>query len=159
MKTTIVMLVAMIATLTAGAASAAQVANVSMRARVGEGQEVLIMGLYVRSEAVVLIRGVGPSLTQFDITGVLEDPMLTVFDSRGHIVAEALGFDTLNFLQHEYIVGLGDRLGAFPITGLPKDAGLAVRLAPGAYTVHLRSISGGSGIALAEVYFDDQPSS
>lgn len=154
-----VMLAAMIATLTVGAASAAQVANVSMRARVGVGQEVLIMGLYVRSEAVVLIRGVGPTLAQFDISDVLEDPMLTVFDSEGHIVAEALGFDTLNFLEHEYIVGLGHKLGAFPILGQPKDAGMAVVLAPGAYTVHLRSISGGTGIALAEAYFDDQPPS
>ena len=129
-----------------------------MRARVGEGQEVLIMGLYVRSEAVVLIRGIGPSLAHFDISGALEDPMLTVFDSEGHVVAEALGMDTLNFIEHEYVVGFAGNLGAFPISGITKDAGLVVTLPPGAYTVHLKSIAGGSGIALAEAYFDDQTS-
>jgi hypothetical protein len=73
-----------------GTADGSQLSNASTLATVGSagGGEVIsgfiLAGTGSRS---FLMRGVGPGLTKLGVTGVLSDPMLTVFNSSGQSIA------------------------------------------------------------------------
>src|ERR1035438_9139077 len=65
--------------------------NISTRGQVGVGADVMIAGLVVGpgSPNTVLIRAVGPSLAQYvpqGVSGLLEAPVLSLFDSSGALV-------------------------------------------------------------------------
>ena len=65
----------------ASGSAAGQLANLSTRAFVGSGDNVLIPGLVISGAAPrrVLVRAVGPGLAAFGVAGTLADPVLTVF--------------------------------------------------------------------------------
>ena len=65
--------------------SAPRLINISARAQVGTGSDVLIAGFVIEGTAqeTVLIRASGPALKAFGVTGVLPDPTLTVTPSGG----------------------------------------------------------------------------
>jgi hypothetical protein len=131
----------------------AKLANVSIRGRVAPGDDTLIAGFFVPTDsAAILIRGVGPSLAPFGIKDCLSDPQLTVYDSKGAVVAKSLRISDLNFVAHEQLISIFARAGAFPILGLTSDSVMFIGLPPGAYTLHITSKSGGSGIVLGEIY-------
>jgi hypothetical protein len=146
-----ILLVAVLAT-TAQAAPSSSLANVSTRARVGSGDDTFISGFVLKEEARVLVRAVGPSLAQFSVRDVLTDPRLVIYDAKGVRVAEGIPVSELNFIQHEAFITIYDRAGAFPIIGPTNDAVLFAPLPAGAYTVHVTSRSGRSGVVLGEVY-------
>ena len=54
--------------------------NLSCRARVGTGGDILIAGFVIRGTAPrrLLIRGVGPTLAGFGVAGTLADPKLEI---------------------------------------------------------------------------------
>ena len=56
-----------------GGPSSQRLANISTRALVGTGGNILIPGLYISGSGTetLLIRGDGPSLTQYGVSGVL----------------------------------------------------------------------------------------
>ena len=60
-------------------------ANVSTRARVTDGEDVLIGGFIITGDLprTVVLRGLGPSLTGLGVAGAATDPVLTLFDSTG----------------------------------------------------------------------------
>ncbi len=122
--------------------------NLSSRARVGpSGERALITGFVVGGTQPkrVLLRAIGPALTAYGVTGVLSNPRLQVYDSRGHLLFENddwSGSDTAQAIA---------QTGAFTLSAGSHDAAMVVTLAPGAYTMHV--IDGGeTGIALAEIY-------
>ena len=59
---------------------ASRLLNISTRARVGTGEQVLIAGFVIGGTGPkqVIIRGLGPSLSSFGLTGVLSNPTLGV---------------------------------------------------------------------------------
>ncbi|HSP64472.1 MAG TPA: hypothetical protein VLQ90_15895 [Pyrinomonadaceae bacterium] len=64
------------------------VANISTRAAVGTGTDVLIAGVIVdASDKKILVRGTGPSLAGFGIATFLPDPYLELHDGMGTTVA------------------------------------------------------------------------
>jgi inosine/xanthosine triphosphate pyrophosphatase family protein len=98
----------------------------------------------------VLIRGVGPALTQFGVGGVLANPVLTLFDSSGNLVATNTGWSAnVNAPQ---IAAAIQSTGAFALPPGSADSALLLGLAPGAYTAQVAGLSGTTGVALAEVY-------
>ncbi|HRE84250.1 MAG TPA: hypothetical protein PLN52_24615, partial [Opitutaceae bacterium] len=130
-----------------------QFSNLSVRGRAGFGNDTLIAGFVIESTAKqVLVRGVGPQLTEFDVAGVLADPKISVYDSAGRLVAENDNWSSGSANETAQIVATAAKAGAFPLNAGSKDAALLRTLPPGAYTVHVSGVGGTSGVAMAEVY-------
>lgn len=128
------------------------VINISTRIQVGTGANILIAGFVVQGSqaANLLIRGDGPGLSQFGVTGVLAQPVLTVFDSKGNVVATNAGWGTnANAAQ---IAAAASNDGAFALSNNSADSALLLTLQPGSYTAQVSGASGSTGVALVEVY-------
>jgi len=125
--------------------------NVSTRGRVGP--EELIAGVIINGVTPkrVLIRAVGPTLSNFGVSGVLADPVLRLVNQEtGAVVREnndwQMGNDALTVSK------AAARVGAFALPPGSKDAVLLITLPPGRYTALVSSSAGTSGIAIVEVY-------
>ncbi len=131
---------------------AARLVNVSARMNVSGGQGALIAGLVIEGNIpqTVLIRGDGPVLATFGVTGVLADPQIALF-SGGAQVASNAGW-TAGSSPSAQISAASAQVGAFPLPSGSKDSALLVTLQPGAYTVQVSSVSGATGVALVEIY-------
>jgi sugar lactone lactonase YvrE len=131
-----------------------RLANISSRALVGTSANIEIAGFVVSgptgSTEEVLIRGVGPALKQFGISGVLENPVLTLFDAAGKLVATNTAWS--NNVNAPQVAAAMQSTGAFGLPQGSADSALLLGLAPGAYTAQLTGLNGATGVALAEVY-------
>lgn len=126
--------------------------NLSSRAYVGTGANLVVSGLVISDcdNKNVLLRGVGPSLGAFGVSGVLAQPILTVLNADGEVIAQNSGWDSGD--DAEAIAAKADRLGAFPLTENSGDAALLLNLPAGVYSVHLSSGGTEGGVALMEAY-------
>jgi hypothetical protein len=61
----------------------ASLQNLSARAAVGTGGDALIAGFIIRRYASLLVRGIGPSLQAYGLSGALADPTLEFHDGAG----------------------------------------------------------------------------
>ncbi len=134
----------------AGAAQYDQrLGNLSTRAQVGTGSNIMITGFVVQDGAPkrVLIRAVGPRLATapFGLVGTLADPQVQLFNSNGVLV---LAND--NWLATDAATMAA--VGAFPLTVNSRDASLVATLSPGAYTAQVSGVNNTSGIAILEIY-------
>jgi sugar lactone lactonase YvrE len=130
----------------------AQLTNISTRADVGSGALVEIAGLVVQGAqpAQVLIRAVGPTLSTFNVSGVLAQPTLTVVDAAGDTVATNTGWSTN--ANAAAIASTASSVGAFALPAGSADCALLLTLQPGAYTAIVSGVGGTSGVALVEAY-------
>jgi len=67
----------------------ADLTNVSGRGFVGTGDNRMIGGFITaggNGSTQVVVRGLGPTLTQFGVSGALADPEITLFDGNGNVV-------------------------------------------------------------------------
>jgi hypothetical protein len=123
-------------------AANSKLANLSTRASVQTGDNVLIGGLIVMGQksADVIVRAIGPSLA---ITGAMVDPTLDLRDGNG----APLAFND-NWRSTQQ--------AAISATGLAptRDAESAIltSLPPGTYTAIVRSANALTGVAVIEVY-------
>lgn len=119
--------------------------NLSTRGFVGEGEHAVILGLVVPpwQNLTLMVRGIGPSLARFGVTGALSDARLELFNPGGRRIAT-------NDHWREY--GSAPP-GAFPLSPDSKDAMLVIGGLPsGAYTVRLSGPPGVTGVGLIELY-------
>ncbi len=121
------------------------VINVSTRGRVDTGANVLIGGFVIggSSPKKVILRGIGPSLTARGVAGALADPRLTLYNSSGTVLAVN---DNWQDTQAAEIMASG-----FAPSNTLESAIIAT-LAPGAYTMILSGMNGGTGVGLVEGY-------
>jgi hypothetical protein len=126
--------------------------NVSARMNVSGGDGVLIAGFSIAGNVpkTVLIRGVGPTLAQFNVPGVLSDPQITVY-SGSSVVATNSSWSTGTSTTAQ-LDSLFTQVGAFPLATGSNDAALILTLQPGTYSVVVTSVSSSTGVALVEVY-------
>jgi sugar lactone lactonase YvrE len=139
------------------ATSAARLVNISTRAVVGTGGNILIPGLVISGTGseTLLFRAAGPVLTSFGVSGALAQPTLTVTRAASGStpatdVATNTGWGT-NANASE-IASVSSTVGAFALPAGSADCALLVTLQPGAYTVEVSGVGGTTGVALAEVY-------
>lgn len=126
--------------------------NVSARNYCGTGNDVLIAGFVIDGTAPkrVLIRGVGPGLAKFGVTGVLADPKLEIYTkSNGSDVVFA---SNDNWCDQPGGLALRDISGPFTLDPGSADAALLLTLPPGSYSAMVSGIANATGEALVEVY-------
>jgi glucose/arabinose dehydrogenase len=128
--------------------ASSQLANISTRGFVQTGDNVMIGGFILgvnSANARVAVRGIGPSLTRFGLSGVLADPVLELRDHNGTLVVSNDNW-TDDPLSAAQLMASGLALQDL------HESGIFASLPPGAFTAILAGKNGGTGIALVEIY-------
>ncbi len=129
-------------------------ANASTRLLVQTGSNIGIAGFIITGQSQkVVIRGLGPTLSQFGVEGALSDPVLSLFDQAGQKIAS--NDDWITTLIDGTII-TGDQFDEIQNNGFAPASALEsviiATLSPGNYTVQLRGYNDATGVALVEVY-------
>jgi phosphodiesterase/alkaline phosphatase D-like protein len=135
-------------------ASDTAVVNISTMARITSPTDAIVSGFVVAgsSNHSVLIRAVGPTLAAFGVNDALNNPVLSIYQGERLIATNTAWAGDARATVQE-ITDAFDRTGAFRFTDeATKDCVLLVHLAPGAYTVQVKSGDGASGAALLEIF-------
>jgi hypothetical protein len=130
----------------AGTGDTPRFTNLSARNKVGIGANILIAGFTLAGDGArnLLIRAVGPKLTDFGVSGVLTDPKLEIYSGSTKIAENDNWSDTLAITAAS--------VGAFALNLGSKDAAITVSLPAGGYTVQVSGADGGVGEAIVEIY-------
>jgi Tol biopolymer transport system component len=126
-------------------AIAVRLVNISTRGNVGSSDDVMIAGFVINGAAPkkVLVRGIGPSLAQYGVSGVLANPSLELHSGSQKIGENGNWVDAANA---EAIAATGFA----PQNNL--ESALLMTLNPGSYTAILRGANNSTGNGLVEVY-------
>lgn len=127
----------------------AQALNISTRLAVESGDNVVIGGFIIKgnSNKTVLIRGLGPSLGNFGLTGMLLDPVLELHRSDGALI----------FKNDDWKDNQRNQIEGTPFQPADdREPVIIASLEPGAYTAILTGKSQPNGIGLIEIYDRDQ---
>jgi uncharacterized delta-60 repeat protein len=121
----------------------ARLTNLSVRAAIGASP--LTTGFAITGGTRdVLVRGIGPGLTPFGVTGTLPDPRVVLYS--GDIIVD----QNDNWGGGATLSAAAVRVGAFTLPGASLDA-MLLRPITGPHTVQLTTASG-SGVGLTEIY-------
>ncbi|PYK60877.1 MAG: hypothetical protein DME43_04005 [Verrucomicrobia bacterium] len=132
-------------------AADSQLANISTRATVGTGSNVLIGGFITGSKigaTRVAVRALGPSLQQFGIANPLPDPRLELRDANGALLAS-----NDNWQSDASQAALINSYALAPPNNL--ESAIAISLAPGRYTAIATGKNNQTGIGLIEIYDEE----
>jgi hypothetical protein len=131
--------------------SSVQLQKASARSTVGGTSGPLIAGFYVNGNTTkrLLLRGVGPTLLAFGVSGALANPQLTLLSGS---TLQATNDDWWQGTTVATMTGVFSSAGAFPLAAGSRDAALVATLPPGSYTVQVTGADGATGVALVEVY-------
>ncbi len=127
----------------------AQPLNISTRLGVGTGDDAMIGGFIVtgNTSKPVLIRGLGPSLSNFGLTGLLLDPALELRGANGSVLFQN---DNWKDAQRSEIEGTPFEPGD------DRESVIIAFLPPAAYTAVLTGANQTTGLGLLEIYDLDQ---
>ena len=130
----------------AGTGDSQRFTNLSARNKVGVGANILIAGFTLEGSGTrnLLIRAVGPKLTDFNVPGVLADPKLEIYSGTTKLYENDNWPSSLSTTFAS--------VGAFALNTGSKDAAITVALPAGGYTVHVSGADGGIGEAIVEIY-------
>lgn len=128
---------------------ASRIINVSARSHSGLADDVLTVGFTIDGNTAksVLIRGIGPTLADWGVQGVLADPKVKVIGSSGIDWATNDNWNGSSALAATF-----RQVYAFPLPSASRDAAVVTVLAPGVYTAQVSGVANGTGIAMVEVY-------
>jgi hypothetical protein len=130
--------------------ASSQLSNISTRGIVGSGDAAMIAGFIIGGgdTTKVLVRAIGPSLSEFGVAGALADPALELRDANGSLI---FSNDNWRSDQEQQIIASN-----MPPTN-NKEAAIVARLQPGDYTAIVRGVGNTTGVALIEVYNLETP--
>ena len=125
--------------------SPAKVINISTRGFVLTGENVMIGGLIVtgNDSSTLVLRGLGPSLSEFGVPNALADPLLELHDGNGALIQA-----NNNWRDSQEIAV--QNTGLAPTNNL--ESAILISVTPGNYTAVLKGADGGTGNGLVEVY-------
>ena len=136
------------------ATNSTKITNISTRAFVQTGQNVMIGGFIVQGTGPkrVIIRAIGPELTHFGITNPLANPTLELHNESGALIASNDNWQTtiLGGVITANQVNAIQNSGYVPTAA--SEAAIIANLQPGNYTAIVRGVSNTTGVALVEVY-------
>jgi len=133
---------------------APRLSNLSTRAFVQTGDNVLIGGFIIQGSEPkrVIIRAIGPELTHYGVANALLNPTLELHDHTGALIASNNNWQTT-------IIGgiitsnqVGDIINSGYAPGDGLESAIIADLPPGNYTAILRGVNNLTGVALVEVY-------
>jgi len=125
-----------------------KLANISTRAFVNTGDDIVIAGFLLSESSTsdrVVVRGIGPSLALAGVTNALADPTLELRDNNGTLLVANNDWQD-NAVQASEITSAG----LAPANNL--ESAIAATLPPGLYTALLAGRNNGAGIGIVEVY-------
>jgi hypothetical protein len=131
-----------------GQAADSKLSNISTRAFVETGDDVVIAGFILGGNSGadrIVVRGIGPSLTAAGVTEALADPTLELRDGDGALLASN------NNWQDDPIQAAELTAAGLGLTN-PLESGIAATLPPGPFTALLAGVNNGTGVGLVEVY-------
>ena len=126
----------------------AKLANISTRAFVSIGDDIVIAGFILggnNGSDRVVVRGLGPSLTGFGVPNALADPRLELRDGNGALIVANNDWQDDPAQAAELTAA-----GLAPANQL--ESGIAATLSPGLYTALLAGQSNGTGVGIVEIY-------
>jgi hypothetical protein len=126
----------------------AKLANISTRAFVSTGDDVVIAGFVLGGQSGndrIVARGIGPSLTAVGVTNALPDPTLELRDENG-----ALLIGNNDWQDDPVQAAILNAAGLAPANNL--ESALVATLPPGLYTALLAGLDNGTGVGVVEVY-------
>jgi hypothetical protein len=134
------------------ATSGSILANIATRGFVQTGDNVMIGGFIVVTQPTrVIIRAIGPSLTQFGVPNALANPQLELHDASSTIGQN----DDWQTTQIGGII-TSDQVAEIQNSQLAPtnsaESAIIVTLQPGSYTAIVRGLNNTMGNALVEVY-------
>ncbi len=131
-----------------GQTAASKLGNISTRAFVGTGDDIVIAGFILGGSSNndrVAVRGIGPSLTLAGVSNALANPTLELRDGNGALLVANNDWQDDPVQATELTAA-----GLAPTNNL--ESGIAATLPPGLYTALLSGVSNGTGVGLVEVY-------
>jgi hypothetical protein len=139
---------------TVALAISARLGNISTRAFVQTGDNVMIGGFIVQGTEPkrVIIRAIGPELTQYGIPNPLFNPTLELHDGRGALIASNDNWVTTiigGIITSNQVAEIRAS-GYAPSDG--RESAIIADLPPGNYTAIVRGVDNMIGVALVEAY-------
>jgi hypothetical protein len=126
----------------------AKLANISTRAFVNTGNDIVIAGFILGGNSGndrIVVRGIGPSLTAFGVPNALSNPTLELRDNNG-----ALLLANNDWQDNPSQAAELNAAGLAPTD--PSESGIASTLPPGLYTALLAGFNNATGVGVVEVY-------
>jgi hypothetical protein len=128
--------------------------NISTRSLVQTGDNVMIGGFIVRGTGLkrVIVRAIGPELSQYGVPNPLADPMLELHDANGALIASNDNWQTTiigGIITQDQVQEIQNS-GHAP--GDTRESAIIADLPPGNYTAIVRGVNNTTGVALVEVY-------
>jgi hypothetical protein len=126
----------------------AKLANISTRAFVSTGDNIVIAGFILGGNSGddrIVVRGIGPSLTASGVPNAMANPTMELHDGNGALLIANNDWQD-NPAQAAELTAAG----LAPTNQL--ESGIAVTLPPGLYTALLAGLSNGTGIGVVEIY-------
>ncbi|HWM25877.1 MAG TPA: hypothetical protein VNP98_13735, partial [Chthoniobacterales bacterium] len=127
-----------------------KLANISTRAFVNTGDDIVIAGFILGDgggDDRIIVRGLGPSLS---VPSPLANPTLELRNSNGALLLANNDWQDDPAQAAELTAA-----GLAPTNNL--ESGIAITLSPGPYTALLTGVNNGTGIGLVEVYDRGSP--
>jgi regulation of enolase protein 1 (concanavalin A-like superfamily) len=133
------------------------ISNLSTRGRTAAGDETMITGFVVDGSTprTVLVRGVGPTLARFGVSGALSSVHIELYHGN-KLIGSSDGWSAQP--NATAIASAATSAQAFSLPVGSGDAALLVTLEPGVYTVHASGANGAGGEVLIETFVIHDPS-
>ena len=100
----------------------------------------------------VIIRAIGPELTQFGVPDVLANPTLELHNGAGALIASNDNWQTTilgGIITHDQVQEI---ISSGLAPGDPSESAIIANLPAGNYTAIVRGVTNTTGVALVEVY-------